>query len=140
MAHYINVKNGLNVGGAITGTTYYGDGSNLENLPTVDPSVDTIASSSSLTIDSSVYDMYTVTALAEAMTINAPTGSPAQGRRLTIRIKDNGTARALTWDSIFRAIGVTLPTTTTINKLLYVTLIYNSNDIKWDCIAVNEEA
>lgn len=105
-----------------------------------DPRVGTTTSTSSLTIDTSTTDMYTVTALAAAMTINAPTGSPVQGRKLTIRIKDNGTARALTWNAIFRAIGVTLPTTTTISKTLYVGFIYNSTDTKWDCVAVNEEA
>lgn len=82
---------------------------------------------------------YYVTALANVLTINAPSATPANGNTLLIRIKDNGTARALTWNSIYRAIGVTIPTTTTISKTLYIGCIYNSTDSKWDVVAVNEE-
>ena len=99
------------------------------------------SSTSSLTVDADTNDMYIVTALAAAMTINAPTGSfLVNGQKLTLRIKDNGSARALTWNAIFRAIGVTLPTTTTASKLLYVGCIYNATDTKWDVVAVSEEA
>lgn len=81
-----------------------------------------------------------VTALASALTINAPSGTPANGNQLTIRLKDNGTVRALTLDAIYRAVGVTLPTTTTANKTMYIGCRYNSTDSKWDVIAVVEEA
>jgi hypothetical protein len=81
-----------------------------------------------------------VTALAQAMTIAAPTGTPVGGQRLVIRIKDNGTARALTWNAIFRIIGTTLPTTTVISKTHYVGCMYNAQDTKWDVIAVGQEA
>lgn len=100
----------------------------------------TTASTASLTIDSDTYNRYTVTALAAAMTINAPTGTPVDGQNLIIRIKDNATARALTWNAAFRAIGVTLPTTTVISKTMYIGCTYNSADSKWDVIAVAEEA
>ena len=62
-----------------------------------------------------------------------------QGQKLIIRIKDNGTARALTYGSEYRALGVALPTTTVINKTLYMGLIYNSTDTKWDLVAVAQE-
>lgn len=100
----------------------------------------TTASSASLTIDSDSYDRYTVTALAAAMTINAPSGTPTDGQKLIIRIKDNATARALTWNAAFRAIGVTLPTTTVISKTMYIGCMWNSADSKWDATAVAEEA
>jgi hypothetical protein len=57
-----------------------------------------------------------------------------------IRIKDNATARAITWDTNYRAVGVTLPTTTTLSKTTYVGLIYNSTDTKWDAIGVTTQA
>lgn len=85
-------------------------------------------------------DMVIATALSQATTIAAPSGSPVQGEKLVIRLKDNGTARALTWNAIYRAIGVTLPTTTVINKTVYCGFIYNSTDTKWDCVAVAQEA
>ena len=85
-------------------------------------------------------DMVIATALSQATTIAAPTGSPVQGEKLTIRLKDNGTARALTWNSIYRVVGVTLPTTTVLSKTHYIGCIYNSTDSKWDVIAVGVEA
>ena len=100
----------------------------------------TIASSATLTPNIDEYDQETITALAAALTVNAPTGTASNGMRLIIRIKDNGTARAITWNAIYRAIGVTLPSTTTISKTLYVGCIYNDTDTKWDVIAVKEEA
>jgi hypothetical protein len=104
------------------------------------PRVSTTTSTSSLTVNSGTTDQYTVTALAAALTINAPSGSPQDGQSLMIRIKDNGTARALTWDSSFRALGATIPTTTVISKTLYVGAKYNSADSKWDVLVVGQEA
>ena len=85
-------------------------------------------------------NFYTLTALAGGATFSAPSGTPANGNRLLIRIKDTGTARSLAWNAIYRAIGVTLPTTTVINKTLYVGAVYNGNDSKWDVIATAQEA
>lgn len=75
-----------------------------------------------------------------AVTISGPTGNPQNGYQLVYRIKDNGTARALTWNAIFRAIGVVLPTTTVANKTLYVACEYNATDSKWDVLAVGQES
>jgi len=90
------------------------------------------------------YDQQSITALANALTINADAGSPVDGQKTTFRIKDNGTARALTWTTgtakSFRAIGVTLPTTTVISKTVYIGCIYNSADSRWDVVAVAQEA
>jgi len=88
----------------------------------------------------SLRNYFTVTALAAGATFSAPSGTPADGNYLTIRIKDNGTARTLAWNAIYRAIGVTLPTTTVVNKTLYLGLRYNGADSKWDVLAVAQEA
>jgi hypothetical protein len=98
------------------------------------------AASGDISPDISATDMYIRTALSAAIAINAPIGTPVNGERLTFRFKDNGTARALTWNGIFRALNVTIPTTTVISKTLYVAAIYNSDDTKWDVVAVNNEA
>ena len=79
---------------------------------------------------------YYLTTLAVSATFAAPSGTPSNGNTLLIRIKDNGTARTLNWNSIYRAVGVTLPTTTTISKTLYVGCLYNSTDSKWDVVSV----
>ena len=106
----------------------------------ITPRVDTVASASTVTPTGDASDLYTVTALAAAATIAAPSGTPVNGQKLLLRIKDNGTARALTWNAIYRIVGVTLPTTTVISKTTYVGCIYNSADTKWDVIAVATEA
>lgn len=85
-------------------------------------------------------DEFIITAQAGALLFNAPGGTLVQGRSLIIRIKDNATARALTWDAIFRAVGVALPTTTVLSKTLYLGFKYNSTDTKWDLIASAQEA
>ena len=92
-----------------------------------------------LDIDASVVRKTFLTAQAAALQINAPT-SPYEGAQVLIRIEDNGTARAITWNAIFRAIGVDLPTTTVIGKQLYIGIIYNAIDDRWDVVAVNQEA
>jgi len=85
-------------------------------------------------------DVYIITALAGNATFGAPTGTPVQGQTLIIRIKDNATARTLTWNSIYRAIGTVLPTTTVVSKTMYLSFVYNSTDTKWDLVGYNQEA
>lgn len=99
----------------------------------------TTADDATAVIDVDITDQYQLTAMANATTIST-TGTPTAGQKLTIRLKDNGTARALTWDAVFRAIGVTLPTTTVINKTHYIGCIYNITDTKWDAVAVVAQA
>ena len=103
----------------------------------------TITSASTITPTAGTTNQYTVTALATPATIAAPSGTPIDGQRLIIRLKDNGTARGLTWTTTsgaYRAVGVTLPTTTVLSKVTYVGCIYNSQDTFWDVIAVTTQA
>lgn len=99
-----------------------------------------IVSNANITPDLDTTDLYTVTALAVNATIDAPSGTPVNGQRLILRIKDNGTARALAFNAIYRAIGITLPSTTVNNKTIYLGMFYNSTDIKWDVVAYVVEA
>ena len=68
-----------------------------------------------------------------------PTGTPTNGQRIMLRIKDNGVARTLTWTSLYRSLGATLPSTTTVGKWTVVELVYNSTDTKYDCVDVKVE-
>lgn len=103
------------------------------------PNVQTVASAATITptFDN---DMVVVTALAEAAQLANPTGSAVHGWGIVVRIKDNGTARALTYDTQYRAVGVSLPTTTVLGKVLYIGMIYNSTETKWDVVSVAQEA
>lgn len=85
-------------------------------------------------------DEFVVTAQAGALLFNAPGGTPVEGQKLIIRIKDNGTARALTYNAVFRAMGTSLPSTTVLSKTLYLGFIYNFTDTKWDLVASAQEA
>jgi len=106
----------------------------------INPISSTTASTATLTVDTDVSDFATITAQAEGLTIAAPTGSPVEGQKLIIRIKDDGSARAITFNAIFRALGVTLPTTTVVSKTTYLGLVYNGTDTKWDVVATKTEA
>jgi hypothetical protein len=106
----------------------------------IDPRVVSTASSTTVTPDISAADIYAFTALSTTLVIATPTGTPVDGNKLIFRILDNGTTRTLTWSTTYTAIGVTLPTATTANKTVYVGCIYNTNNTRWDAIAVTTQA
>jgi hypothetical protein len=101
--------------------------------------VSATASTATLTIDSDSYDCAKITAQSVPLTIANPTGTPTGMQGLTIRLKDNGTARAITYGTQFRAFGIALPTATTVGKTTYLGCFWNSDDSKWDVVAVNTE-
>ena len=83
--------------------------------------------------------LYSVTALAEDTMFDVPSGTPLPNQKILIRVKDDGNNWSLTWDAIYRAVGITLPTTTNANKTLYVGVVYNSEESVWDALATGEE-
>ena len=103
------------------------------------PIVGTTTSGTTIT-PTTAYGQYNVTALATSATIAIPTGTPQDGQKLTIRIKDNGTPQTLTWTTSaggYRAEGITLPTTTVASTPLYVGAIYNAQDSYWDVVGAS---
>lgn len=99
--------------------------------------VGSVTDSATPTPNADTDDLYIITALTQTATFGAPTGTPAQGQQLMIRVKDNGTARTLAWNAAYRASAdLSLPTLTVVNKTLYLGFIYNSTDTKWDLISV----
>ena len=113
----------------------------LSSTTNVIEEITTTASSATPTpTGGSLRNFFTITALAANATFAAPSGTPANGNKLLIRYKDNGTARTLAYNAIFRAIGVTLKTTTVASKTGYLFAVYNSADSKWDVLSVGEEA
>lgn len=110
----------------------------------VTPRITSITDAATITPASDTSDQYNVTALAQAATIASPSGTPTDGQGLILRIDDNGTARGLTWTTgvsgSYRAVGVTLPTTTVLGKTMYAGCIYNSAKSRWDVVAIAQEA
>lgn len=105
------------------------------------PRVYTVASTATLTPEIASYDLFTITAQAASVTIaNHSASTPTAGEKMIIRIKDNGTARAISFGTYYRAMGNALPTTTVISKTLYLGFIWNSTDTKWDLIAAAQES
>lgn len=101
------------------------------------------STSGTLTPNCDTTDLFVAEGLTGATTFAVPSGTAQNGEKLLIRIKDNGSSRAITWTTSaggYRAVGVTLPTTTTASKATYIGCIYNSTDTFWDVIAVVTQA
>lgn len=124
------------VGSGSPSTWYVGITGDLGNG---NAKVQTVTSSATVT-PTATNDLVTITAQAVGLTLANPTGAFSEGKSLMIRIKDNGTAQTIAFGTNYRAIGITLPTTTVINKTLYLGIIYNSTDGKWDVLGLNQEA
>lgn len=105
----------------------------------VNPRVQAVASSATVTPSADNDDLVVVTAQAANLTIANPSGTPVNGQALMIRVKDNGSARTITFGAQYRAVGAALPTTTTIGKTMYIGCIYNSADTKWDVFPAQAE-
>lgn len=104
----------------------------------INPRTTSVASASTHTIDSDSYDLFAVTAQAAAVTFAAPTGTPVIGQKLMVRLKDNGTARAITWNAAFVSSGIaSLPSTTVISKTHHILFIYDDVSAKWVCLAAD---
>lgn len=101
--------------------------------------VETVTTLTTL-IPSEPVHQYNITAQASALTIANPNSLEfLDGRSLMIRIKDDGTARAITWGDKYRGIGVVLPNSTVAGKMLYVGIKWNAADVKFDVLSVGRQ-
>ena len=101
------------------------------------------ATTGTLTPNGDTTDLFVAEGLTGSITLAAPSGTPVDGQKLLIRLTDNGTARGITWTTSsggYRAIGITLPTTTVLSKTTYVGCVYNSASVFWDAVATVTEA
>jgi hypothetical protein len=130
------------VGAALIGgvgiTVTPSDGADTITLDAV-PDILTVPTAATV-IPTFAYDQVNVTAQAAGLTIADPTGTAIPGHGILIRIKDNGTSRALTWGGKYRAFNDALPAATVVGKTLYVGAVYNATDDKMDVLGVRVQA
>lgn len=105
----------------------------------VTPRVQSITSSATVTPNADSDDLIKVTAQAAGLTLANPSGTPTDGQALIVRVKDNGTSRTLTFGSQYRFVGVEQPAATTISKILYLGMVWNADESKWDVIGLSLE-
>lgn len=104
------------------------------------PGVQSVTSAATVTPNADTDDVVSISAQAVALTIAAHTGTATDGEKLVIRIKDNGTSCAITWNAVYVAAGATLPTATTAGKWHHLGFIYNANTSTWMCVAAAVQA
>lgn len=124
----------ININGTVGATTANAGTFTLLRTGTVTGSV-----SGTLFINTQVLNQASYT-LTGTTIFDVPLGSPVDGQKLIIRIKDNGSAQTISWNAIWRPIGVTLPAVTVAGKITYIGCIYNNADTKWDVVAVTTQA
>ena len=124
-------------GGATTPTI------NIPSAPTyIAPRIGSIGSTTGLTINADAVDQFNVTALAQNITVNAPSGTPVDGQILHIRLDPTLNSLSITMASgvgAFRYIGVDVIPVTVAGKLVYVGCKYNATDDLWDILATGIE-
>lgn len=101
--------------------------------------VQSTTSTATFTFNFDSDDIGVITAQAVGLTVTT-SGTPTSMQPFVLCVKDNGTARAITWNAIFVAIGITLPTTTVVNKHTYVSGYYNTTAAKVHIVGVTTEA
>lgn len=130
-----NIADGLNYMFNAAGTAWAvvagGGGSSA-------PNVQAVTSAATVT-PTFTNDSVKVTAQAVALNLANPTGTAVDMWGMVIRIKDNGTARAITYGTQYRGIGFVLPATTVLGKTLYMSMIWNTEDSKWDVLSYGQE-
>lgn len=124
---------GTNTGDNATNSQYSG----LASSKADKPNVQTVATATAITPTGNYKENeHYVTALTEALTINAPS-SPSNGNTLLIRI-NAASAQTLTFNAIYDFIAEK-PTQTPAGETLYIGAIYNSTKSKWEVTSVNNK-
>lgn len=85
-------------------------------------------------------DYYEMTSLGANFSMATPSGTPVKGQKLLLSFLDNGTSRTIAWGAVYRAVGITLPTSTIASKIMYVGCVWNSTNSTWDAIAFSQQA
>ncbi len=100
--------------------------------------VQTLTDAATITPDSDSYDSAKINEISQNFTLANPSGTKTPMQTLVIRLKST-VSRTITYGGHYRAIGVTLPTSTTAGKITYLGMTWNDDDTRWDVTAVGTE-
>lgn len=122
----VNIAGYLNVTGTITGSTA--------------PRVVILTDGTSVTFNANTTDLavQTNTQVAGTLSINAVTGTPADGQKIMFRLQ-SANVQTFSWNAVFAgSTDLSLPTTSSgSNKYDYMGFIYNSTALQWQMQAKN---
>lgn len=106
----------------------------------VTPRIGSVTASTSLTIDSNLYDQFYITDLTATTTFSVPSGTPTNGQKLLVGITASTTAQGLVWTytagGFATSTDLALPNTTVANKTMYLGFVYNTVVGKWRLLAL----
>ena len=98
-----------------------------------------VAYAASITPDSDTYGIFNVATLTGPLTVNAPTGTPTDGKPILFRFIQDATGRAITWNAAFD-FGTDFPSgdvPTTPSTQFEVLFRWNATSSKWRGMALS---
>jgi hypothetical protein len=101
------------------------------------PRIQSVVSSSTVTPNANSDQLVVITAQATALTLVNPSGTPVDGQVILIRVVEASSSQTITYGSQYRAVGITLPTSTG-GKLTYLPIIWNAIDNRWDATGLSQ--
>ena len=105
------------------------------------PRISVATSTAALVPNIDTNNIYELTTQAGGLTISNPTGTPNDGDVLLIRLKDNGTAVAITYGTAyFNVSGLGTLTTTIAGKWHYIGIQYVLSALQWQIISITTSA
>lgn len=122
----------------LASTTDYVSPDSVDTLTnkTLVPRIGSLTASTTLTIDSDLYDQFYLTEMTATTTI-AVSGTPENGQKLILGITASTTAQGLVWaDNFATSTDLDLPAETVAEKTLFLGFIYNAIKTKWVLLAL----
>lgn len=100
--------------------------------------VGSASGASSLTPNLNTGEYFKMLAMDEAITVNAPTGTPYDGQPITFKFIGVA-AWGISWNSIYEGESLTLPAISIANKVLRVHFMYDADKTKWVGVGLNQQ-
>lgn len=98
--------------------------------------IQSTTSTATFTHNCDSYDTGKISSQSADITFAAPSGTPYDLQEFLLYLKDDGTSRAITWNSAFSSVMETLPTSTTAGKQMVLGFAYNTATSKWELISL----